>query len=74
MSLPKKGNRPRGDYKKWRDEIFKSPHRWRFCVICSINTIFEVKEKYSFCIKCGRYYNRMGTKILTNTEIGDLFK
>ena len=74
MSLPKKGNRPRGDSKKWRDEIYESSHTRRHCPHCGIVTAFEVKEKYSFCIKCGRYYNRMGTKALTTPEIGDLFK
>ena len=69
MPLPKKGNRPRGDFKRWRDEVFKSPHIGRYCVICSIDTIFERKEKYSFCLKCSTFYNRIGTKLLTYDEM-----
>ncbi|KKM77969.1 hypothetical protein LCGC14_1364730 [marine sediment metagenome] len=74
MQLPKKGNRPHGDSKQWRNKVYKSPHFGRKCVLCRINTIFEIRKQYSFCIKCGAYYNRIGTKLLTHDEVKEVSK
>ncbi len=74
MQLPKKGNRPVGDSKRWRDEVYKSSHYTRFCVICGIVTIHEVRDTDSICYKCNTIYNKKGNKLLTRAEIKEVSK
>ncbi len=74
MSTFRKGQMSRKARNQYRDETYESPHVGRYCVICGIHTVFEVEEKYSFCIKCGRIFNRTGTKLLTHDEVEEVSK
>ena len=74
MKMFRTGQRSRKTRNQYRDEIYESPHVGRYCLICGIITVFEVKEMISFCIKCGRHYNRTGKKLLTQAEIEELSK
>ena len=50
--------------KAWRDEVFKTSHVKRNCIVCGIITVFEKDKAFSHCLKCRSLYNLTGNKLL----------